>query len=76
MKVKDFDRKFDSGENVTRYLKLSAAKRHGQGQKRVNSDTRLMAKLQVGYRDVRQRKGRFVDGVPFLLIADHRGSAY
>ena len=38
MKAKDFDRKFDSGENVTRYLKLSAARRHGQEQKRVNVD--------------------------------------
>ena len=38
MKAKDFDRKFDSGENVARYLKLSAARRHGQEQKRVNVD--------------------------------------
>ena len=38
MKAKDFDRKFDSGENVARYLKLSAARRQGQEQKRVNVD--------------------------------------
>ena len=38
MKAKDFDRKFDCGEDVTKYLKLSAAKRYGQEQKRVNVD--------------------------------------
>ena len=38
MKAKEFDRKFDGGENVTRHLKLSAARRHGQEQKRVNVD--------------------------------------
>ena len=38
MKAKDFDRKFDSGENITRHLKLAAARRHGQEQKRVNVD--------------------------------------
>ena len=38
MKAKDFDRKFDSGESITRHLKLSAARRHGQEQKRVNVD--------------------------------------
>ena len=38
MKAKEFDKKFDSGENITKYLKLSAARRHGQEQKRVNVD--------------------------------------
>ena len=38
MKAKEFDRKFDGGENVTRHLQLSAARRHGQEQKRVNVD--------------------------------------
>jgi hypothetical protein len=38
MKAKDFDRKFDRGENVTKHLKLSAAKRRGHDQKRVNVD--------------------------------------
>ena len=27
----------------------------------ITSDKRLMAKLQAGHRDARQRKGRFVD---------------
>ena len=38
MKAKDFDRKFDSGESITKYLKFSAARRNGQEQKRVNVD--------------------------------------
>ena len=38
MKAKDFDRKFDSGESIIKYLKFSAAKRNGQEQKRVNVD--------------------------------------
>ena len=38
MKARDFDRKFDSGENISTHLKLSAAKRHGQEQRRVNVD--------------------------------------
>ena len=38
MKARDFDKKFDRGEGVTRYLNLSAATRRGQEQKRVNVD--------------------------------------
>lgn len=38
MKAKEFDRKFDEGEDVTRYLDVSKAKRPGQEQKRVNVD--------------------------------------
>ena len=38
MKAKDLDKKFDSGENVTRFLDLSKARRLGQEQKRVNVD--------------------------------------
>ncbi len=38
MKAKDFDKKFDEGQNVTSYLNLSQAKRPEQEQKRVNVD--------------------------------------
>ena len=38
MKAKDFDRKFDRGENIMKHLNLSDAKRRGQMQKRVNVD--------------------------------------
>ncbi len=38
MKAKDFDKKFDEGQNVTSYLNLSKAKKPAQEQKRVNVD--------------------------------------
>ncbi len=38
MKAKEFDRKFDEGEDVTRYLDLQKTRRPVQEQKRVNVD--------------------------------------
>lgn len=38
MKASDFDKKFDAGEDITRYLDLSKARRSGLEQKRVNVD--------------------------------------
>jgi hypothetical protein len=38
MKASDFDKKFDKGENITKYLDLSRATKPGQEQKRVNVD--------------------------------------
>ena len=38
MKAKDFDRRFDEGEDVTRYLDLSKARRSALEPKRVNVD--------------------------------------
>ena len=38
MKAKDFDRKFETGEDITKYLDLSKARRPRQEQKRVNVD--------------------------------------
>ena len=38
MKAKDFDRKFDSGEDVTADLDISKAIRPNQEQRRVNVD--------------------------------------
>ncbi|MCI0471221.1 MAG: BrnA antitoxin family protein [Candidatus Aminicenantes bacterium] len=38
MKAKEFDRKFDIGEDISGYLDLSKAKRPGQEQKRINLD--------------------------------------
>ena len=38
MKAKEFDRKFDMGEDISTYLDLSKAKRPGQEQKRINID--------------------------------------
>lgn len=38
MKAKDIEKKFDKGEDITRYLDVSKARRPEQEQKRVNVD--------------------------------------
>ena len=38
MKAKQLDKKFDSGENISKYLEVSKAHRPEQEQKRVNVD--------------------------------------
>jgi hypothetical protein len=38
MKAKEFDRKFDAGEDVTRHLDLSKIRKPVQEQRRVNVD--------------------------------------
>jgi hypothetical protein len=38
MKARDFDKKFNAGDDVTRYLELAKARRPGHEQKRVNVD--------------------------------------
>ncbi len=38
MKAKEFDRKFDRGEDVMRHLDLAKARRPGEEQRRVNVD--------------------------------------
>ncbi len=38
MKAKEFDKKFDEGEDVSPYLDISKARRPVQDQKRVNVD--------------------------------------
>jgi hypothetical protein len=38
MKAKEFDKKFDAGENITKHLDLSKARRPEYEQKRVNVD--------------------------------------
>lgn len=38
VKAKELDRKFDDGEDVTRYLDMSRARRPGHEQRRVNVD--------------------------------------
>ncbi len=37
-KAKEFDKKFDAGTDITRYLDLSKARRLGHEQRRVNVD--------------------------------------
>jgi predicted DNA binding CopG/RHH family protein len=38
MKAKEFDKKFDAGDNIVQYLDLERAARPGQEQRRVNVD--------------------------------------
>jgi macrodomain Ter protein organizer (MatP/YcbG family) len=38
MKASNFDKKFDKGEDITKYLDLSRVTKPGQEQKRVNVD--------------------------------------
>jgi macrodomain Ter protein organizer (MatP/YcbG family) len=38
MRAKELDKKFDNGEDVTKHLDLSRAKRPGREQRRVNVD--------------------------------------
>ena len=38
MKAKEFDQKFDNGEDILKYLELTKARRVEQEQKRVNVD--------------------------------------
>ena len=38
MKAEEFDKKFDNGEDVSKYLDRSRIRRPGQEQKRVNVD--------------------------------------
>jgi hypothetical protein len=38
MKAKELDRKFDQGEDISKYLDRTKARRPGQEQKRVNVD--------------------------------------
>jgi len=38
MKAHDFDKRFESGEDITRFLRLAGARRPGQTVRRVNVD--------------------------------------
>ena len=38
MKAREFDKKFDEGEDISRYLEVSKARKPGQAQRRVNVD--------------------------------------
>jgi hypothetical protein len=38
MKAREFDKRFDEGEDISQYLDLTKVRRPGQEQKRVNVD--------------------------------------
>jgi hypothetical protein len=41
MKAREFDKRFDEGKDISKYLDVSKARRRGQEQKRVNVDFQL-----------------------------------
>ena len=41
MKANEFDKRFDDGRDISKYLDMSKARRPGQEQKRVNVDFTL-----------------------------------
>jgi len=64
MKAKEVDRRFDSGEDITKYLERSGARRPGQAVKRVNVD---FPEWMVRSLDKEARRL----GVPRPVEADH-----
>jgi hypothetical protein len=47
MKAKEFDEKFNGGDDITKYLDVSKARRPAQEQKRVNVDFPLWMITQL-----------------------------
>jgi hypothetical protein len=69
MKAKDFDKKFDAGEDITPLLNKDKARRPNQGQKRVNVD---FPQWMVDSLDKQaKRLGVTRQSIIKLFIADH-----
>ena len=73
MKAKDFDKRFDSGEEIIADLDLAKARRPGQEQKRVNVDFPVWM-IQSLDREAR-RLGVPRQSLIKVLIAQHLESA-
>jgi hypothetical protein len=69
MKAKDFDKKFDTGQDIMAYLDLTKAHRPGHEQKRVNVDFPLWM-IQSLDREA-QRLGVPRQSLIKVLIAQH-----
>lgn len=69
MKAKDFDARFDAGENVTKHLNLGKAKRGGQMIKRINVD--LPAWMLNSLDKEASRLGITRQAVVKFLLAQH-----
>jgi len=74
MKAKDFDKAFDSGEDVTKFLDFSKARRPGQEQKRVNVDFPLWMVHSLDKEA--KRLGVPRQSLIKVLIAQHFGHAH
>jgi macrodomain Ter protein organizer (MatP/YcbG family) len=74
MKAKDLDKKFDAGEDITRHLDLSRARRPKQDQKRINVDFPVWM-IQSLDKEAK-RLGVPRQSLIKMLIADHISKAH
>ena len=71
MKTKTFDRKFETGEDITKYLDLKGARRPNHDQKRVNVDFPIWM-IQSLDREA-SRLGVPRQSLIKVLVAEHLG---
>ncbi len=69
MKAKDFDRSFDEGENIAKFLNTAHARRIKQEQKRVNVDFPLWMVLLLDKEA--KRLGITRQSIIKVLVAKH-----
>jgi len=74
MKAEKFDKKFDKGEDVTKYLDFSKARRPGRAQRRVNVDF-LIWMIQCLDKEA-QRLGVARQALIKMVIAQHIEKAH
>lgn len=69
MKAREFDKWFDEGEDVSKYLDMTKARRLGQEQKRVNVDFPLW---MVRLLDKEAKRGQWPDARLVVSTDRHR----
>ena len=69
MKAKELDRKFDNGEDISKYLDIPRAKRPKQQQKRVNVDFPLWMVHSLDKKS--KRLGVPRESIIKLWVAEH-----
>jgi len=73
MKAKEFDKKFDEGEDITKHLDLSKARRPEHEQKRVNVDFPIWMIHSLDKEA--QRLGVPRQSLIKMVVAEHLGTA-
>ena len=81
MKAREFDKRFDNGEDISRYLDMTRARKPEQEHKRVNVDFPLwMIRSDVtiiaGLRFTRLFQGKFVAQMAFLALPGRTVSSW
>ncbi|MFC1734722.1 type II toxin-antitoxin system BrnA family antitoxin [Candidatus Hydrogenedentota bacterium] len=74
MKARDFDKKFDAGEDITKHLDMSRKRRPEQEQKRVNVDFPVWMILSLD-KEAR-RLGVARQALIKMVIAEHIDKAH